>query len=239
MHTTLSALERQVHIWCVDLRSRMLLDRRTLSLSERERATRYRAGHLRDAFVVSRGGLRTLLSKYLGSSPNQIEFAYNDQGKPSLADTSSRLRFNLSHSGKIVVYAFTLDSEIGIDVEEIRRIPEFDSIAERFFNRQEFEDLKRIGHSDLPDAFFRCWVRKEAYIKAVGGGLSIPLDSFQVSLLPDQPAPLVRFPAEETELRNWALYDFSPVPGCAGAIAVRDSNRKFLIQRRWDEESIL
>lgn len=161
-----------------------------LSPDEIARANRFHFAKDKDHYVIGRGILRELLGKYLGQSPADLEFSYGEHGKPALAGANAAggLSFNLSHSGELAVYAFGRRRNLGIDVEQIR--PEFvsEDIAGRYFSTREVDDLLSLPASERVQAFFRCWTRKEAYIKARGAGLQIPLASFFVSLLPGQPA---------------------------------------------------
>ena len=192
---------------------------RTLAEDERVRANRFHFEQHRRHFVVARGFLRVLLARYLDTTPPAVRFAYGPYGKPLLAGESS-LRFNASHSGEWAVYAFVQDHEVGIDVEQIKEDFETEGIAERFFSAGEVETLNTLAAEERPAAFFRCWTRKEAYIKAIGSGLSHPLDSFDVTLAPGEPAALSR--VEEL----WSLFDLDVATNYAGALAVAGSGHR-------------
>ena len=161
-----------------------------LSPEEIARANRFHFEQDRNHYIVGRGLLRELLSKYLDQAPSALEFSYGEHGKPTLAGAaaSSGLSFNLSHSGGLAVYAFARERSLGVDVERVK--PDFASedIARRYFSAREVNDLVTLPIAERTEAFFRCWTRKEAYIKARGEGLRIPLDGFSVSFLPNQPA---------------------------------------------------
>ena len=192
---------------------------RTLAEDERVRANRFHFDQHRRHFVVARGFLRSLLARYLDTTPEAVRFAYGPYGKPIL-DGESSLRFNASHSGDWAVYAFVQDHEVGIDVEHIKKDFETEGIAERFFSAGEVETLNTLAAEERPAAFFRCWTRKEAYIKAIGSGLSHPLDSFDVTLAPGEPAAISR--VEEL----WSLFDLDVAPDYAGALAVASSGHR-------------
>jgi 4'-phosphopantetheinyl transferase len=145
--------------------------RGVLSPDERDRAGRFRFQHLQDSFVLARGALRVLLSRYLGADPASIAFEYAAKGKPGLAPPA-RLRFNLSHSGGVAIYAFTLDCEVGIDVEAIRPVMDMESIARRMFGEGVARDVMSLSPGRREAAFFRHWTRMEACGKASGDGLS-------------------------------------------------------------------
>ena len=220
----------EVHVWSADL------DRlpeaelgEALSADERERARRFRFDRDRRRFTTARGLLRRLLGRYLGRDPAGLRFAYGPRGKPSLGEGHG-LRFNVSHSGGLALLAFAWDRELGVDVEEEREVREAADIARRYFSPREEEELRRLREDQRQAAFFRCWTRKEAFIKATGDGLSRPLDAFDVTLRPGEPARLLRVAGEpEAESRFW-LEDLRPAPGFAGALAVE--GRKAKVVRR-------
>jgi len=224
---------REVHVWFVELAGpgdSVETCFQSLSADERERASRFRFEHLRTAFTLSRGILRVLLGRYLAIEPGRIRFAYGPRGKPRLAFPESRLEFNLAHSGKFAAYAFAVGCEPGVDIEEVRHISEQENIVSRFFSREECEEWMALDAAERDEAFFRCWTRKEAYIKAVGDGLSMPLDSFRVSLRPGVPA-LLTAAAGDPAAGSWSLYTLAPGDGYAGALAVPERGRRVRILR--------
>ena len=188
---------------------------RTLDADERTRAARFHFDNHRRHFVVGRGFLRSLLARYLDVRPEEVRFRYGPYGKPMLEGEhrDSPLRFNASHSGEWAVYGFVQDKEIGVDVEHVKEDIETEGIAERFFSAPEVETLNGLSKEEKPAAFFRCWTRKEAYIKAIGSGLSHPLDTFDVTLAPGEPARLSR-------VEGWSLVDLDVAPDYAAALAV-------------------
>jgi 4'-phosphopantetheinyl transferase len=139
---------------------------------------------------VARGTLRTLLARYLGKQPKELQFVFGREGKPALVPEPAEriLSFNLSHSQDIGIFAFGWNRNIGVDVERVRADVECEDIARHYFSAQEIKSLARLPPQKRTEGFFLCWTRKEAYIKARGGGLQIPLDSFDVSLEPGTPA---------------------------------------------------
>jgi 4'-phosphopantetheinyl transferase len=218
---------REVHIHGIWLKASDIAlahYRSTLSLEERQRAERFSFEKLRRSYTLSRGGLRILLAHYLNCSPNEIELTSGPNGKPALRE-SSRVRFNMSHSGQMALYAFTLDCELGIDVEYLRQLDDPEGIAKRYFSATETSELLSLKSSDRGLAFFRCWTRKEAYIKAIGDGLAIPLDCFQVTLLPGVPARFIQIAAGLGTVGDWTLHHLEPEPGYIGALAYRDAPR--------------
>ncbi len=187
------------------------------------RAERFHFEKFRKNFIVCRGILRMLLSCYLGVEPSHLQFCYGKNGKPALADTFGKgtIHFNLSKSDGVAIYAFNRDCEIGVDIERIRDLSEMDQIAERFFSIRENEVFHVLPKSKRKEAFFNCWTRKEAFIKAVGDGLSWPLDKFDVSLFPGEPARLLRINGNSEETSFWSIQALTPAPNYVAAYAVR------------------
>lgn len=219
---------REVEVWFVELAANPEAEnyfRDFLSADEKERAARFRFAHLTSSFTLARGALRVLLSRYVGAAPGEIRFGYGARGKPYLVWPPAGLGFNLAHSGKLACFAFAAGCEVGVDIEQIRPMRDRDQLVRRFFSREESEEWLTLDESQRGDAFFRCWTRKEAYIKAVGDGLSIPLDSFRVSLRPDEPAALLDVKSAPGEGAKWAIHSLSPGQGYAGALALPDRSR--------------
>ena len=218
---------REVQIWAIWLTASdaaVAYYYSILSLNERHRAERFRFGNLRRSYILSRGGLRILLAHYLGCAPTGIEFSGGPKGKPALRDSSS-IRFNTSHSGEMALYALTVSCELGVDVEQLRTLDDPESIAMRFFSPGEASELLSLNPEDRGTAFFRCWTRKEAYVKAIGDGLTIPLNCFQVTLLPGDPARFIQLAGDTGIARDWTLDHLDLEPGYVGALAYRDCRR--------------
>jgi len=194
-----------------------------LSDAERQRASRFVSDRDRRRFTVARARLRRLLSARLGVRPESVELVYGAHGKPALARcfADSDLRFNVSHSNDVAVYAFSPGREIGIDIESVCVIRDAEDIVARFFSHCERVAYLALDPRDRPLGFFNCWTRKEAFIKALGGGLSHPLDRFDVSLAPGEPAKILRVESTPGGQCGWTLHSFSPGPGLIGAIVVR------------------
>lgn len=215
----------EVHVWRVWLeqpepvrgRLRALLD-----AGEMSRAERFHFARDRDRFVVARGVLRALLGSYLGVGPEALGFEYNSFGKPSLKHEAAAppVRFNLSHSHGLALYAFARDRELGVDVERVRAEFASEEVAECFFSAREAGALRGLRPALRTVAFFNCWTRKEAYIKAIGEGLSHPLESFTVSLAPGEPAALLSVEGDPAQTRHWSLRELEPAPGYVAALAV-------------------
>jgi 4'-phosphopantetheinyl transferase len=195
-----------------------------LSTAERERARRFAFGHDARRFIVGRARLRQLLAARLGLRPESVELVCGARGKPALANPAlhSNLRFNLSRCDDLAVYALSSGREVGIDVEAMRPLPDADAIAARFFSRREHAAYRALDPCDRPLGFFQCWTRKEAFIKALGDGLSRPLDSFDVSLAPGAPAELLRVEPVTGDDRGWRLASFFPAPGFVAAVVAEE-----------------
>jgi 4'-phosphopantetheinyl transferase len=216
----------EVHVWQVALdRTPSQIDRfrRTLATDELARADRFYFQKDRERFIVARGVLRSILGCYLDRTPSSLTFCYSPHGKPALVSEQSRdaLRFNLSHSNGLALYAVVRGREVGVDLEFVRCDLQVEQIAERFFSPHEISRLRALPAALRRFAFFLCWTRKEAYIKARGEGLSLPLDQFDVSLIPGEPAALLRTRPDSDEALRWSLHELTPTPhGYAAAVAV-------------------
>lgn len=218
------ALEGGVHVWCAPLDPPDEVVRRyrtLLAADEGARADRFRFEQHRRQFVVARGVLRTLLGRYLVVDPRRLEFRYGSHGKPELAGAlaESGIRFNVSHSGELALYAVSRGRELGVDVEHVHAMDDALDIAERFFSAAENGVFRSLPVAAREEAFFNCWTRKEAYIKAVGEGLSFPLHAFDVSLAPGEPARLLGAVDREQAAR-WTLRELDPAPGYKAALVV-------------------
>src|SRR5438034_4457070 len=196
-----------------------------LSDAERERASRFLFDRDRDRFIVARACLRQLLAARLGTAPDSVDLVYGAHGKPALAPwyADTDLRFNVSHCDDLTLYAFSCGREIGIDVEAVRRIRDADDIAARFFSQRENRAYRALERRDRPLGFFQCWTRKEAFIKALGDGLSYPLDRFDVSLTPGEPARILRLARAPGDGRRWRMESFAPAAGFVAALVAEDS----------------
>lgn len=213
----------EVHVWRVSLeQSEGVLERfrATLEDHELQRAGRFHFDKHRRHFIVGRGVLRQLLARYLDAESAALRFSYGAYGKPELNGDyrTSRLRFNMSHSHEMALFAFVEDRELGVDVEHVREDFASEDVARRSFSPTEVAVLDALPRDDRVAAFFRCWTRKEAYIKAIGKGLSQPLNEFDVTLAPRQPAALLRAVADNPS--RWLMSDLEVGTDYAGALAV-------------------
>ncbi len=215
--STLSLQTGEVHVWRLELERPAEPLVGLLDTDEFARANRFHFEKDRRHFIAARAFLRVLLGRYLDSDPKQLKFSYGLYGKPALLHAGP-LRFNMSHSHGVALYAFTEGRDVGVDVEYIRADFTTDDIARRFFSPFEVQSLCGLPTEDRVQSFFRCWTRKEAYIKATGRGLSQPLDGFDVTLRPGESAALLRTDAGPHE--HWSMANIDVGPGYAGAVAV-------------------
>jgi 4'-phosphopantetheinyl transferase len=204
----------ELHVW------RASLDRApevaaqleaVLAPDERERATRFYNSRLSARYVVGRGLLRILLGRYAKVPADEVELVYGEHGKPRLAGPGPW--FNLAHSGPQALYAFCSSAEVGVDVEIANPDRANRRVAERFFAPGEVERLLSLPEALQPRAFLSCWTRKEAFIKARGDGLSLALDSFEVTLTPSEPPAVVRTAWSAQEPEEWTVVDLSDPGG--------------------------
>jgi 4'-phosphopantetheinyl transferase len=219
----------EVHVFCACLdqpASRLQELAQTLSESERIRAERFHFEKDRKRFIIARGLLRTILGCYLDIEPSRVQFSYGSYGKPALGETSgsSGLRFNLSHSHFLALYAVTREREIGVDIEHVRPMPEAEQIVKRFFSARENAVFCALPPSQKDEAFFNCWTRKEAYLKAIGSGLAQPLDQIEVTLTLGEPARLLNIPGATHTAEHWSLQHLTPASSYVGAVAVEGHN---------------
>ncbi|MCI0625349.1 MAG: 4'-phosphopantetheinyl transferase superfamily protein [Acidobacteria bacterium] len=213
----------EIHVWPAALvagNSSIERWEESLSQDERQRAERFRFVGDRTEFVIARGILRFLIGSYLQIEPAEVQFAYTSFGKPRLHPCLGQeaLRFNLSHSHRRAVYGFAYERELGIDLEYIPPDWTDFQIADQFFSQRESEQLRSLSGTAQKEAFFRCWTRKEAYIKARGEGLSLGLDQFDVSLLPAEPAALLNVRTQPREVDRWCMKEVTVGPNYAAAL---------------------
>lgn len=213
-----------VHVWCMPLdvpQHEADSLRAVLSDDELQRADRFLSPDHRRRFVVGRARLRQVLASYLNESAERIRFQYGRLGKPALAAPwcESRIHFNVSNSHEMALCALAMDRELGVDVEHIRPLDNFDGLAERYYAPCELETLRSLPEEQRLTGFFNCWTRKEALLKAVGTGLSFPLDRVVVTLVPDEPARLLSFHGQPGSASQWWLEGLQPASGYVAAVA--------------------
>jgi 4'-phosphopantetheinyl transferase len=215
----------EVHVWKAVLQSpsAVILDLwQTLSPDEKQRALKFHFQRECDRFIVSRGLLRAILSCYLSQAPDQIRFAYNEFGKPALRNIVGHgsLEFNLSHADNLALFAISQRRRVGIDVERMRADLANPTVAKHFFSASEQDDLETLPPEEWQRGFFTCWTRKEAFVKAQGEGLSIPLTQFDVSLLPEEAAALLTVRNCGTDASKWSLREIPVGSDYVAALAV-------------------
>lgn len=216
--------EKTIHFWYCNFdnnREQLEAHYTLLSKDEKERSSKFKFEKDRECYVLSRGILRCLLGNYLNVKPEDIKFKYTSYGKP-LLNFESDLKFNISHSGNMAAFAFFKNQEIGVDIERIKDDFDVLELAQNFFSTKEIEVLKNQPKKDLNTAFFRCWTRKESFIKAEGSGLSFPLDKFTVSLVHNKPAELLETQWNLKEKDEWQLFSFIPSEAYIAAVAVKN-----------------
>jgi 4'-phosphopantetheinyl transferase len=236
LETQTALPDDEVHLWRVDLAVVAKPEQQwqqILSTDERTRAARFHFPKDRQYFTATRALLRIILGSYVGCDPTELSFHYSAKEKPSLDRTSNRtlnpasshsesqVEFNVSHSGDAALLAFSRGRVLGIDVEQLRENFDHAAIARRFFSEQEQTQLAELPSSERHLGFFRCWTRKEAYIKAQGAGLSLPLDQFDVSLKPGELNALLSTRPDETEAAQWSLQEVPAGEGYVAALCVR------------------
>lgn len=226
-----------VHIWAASLdrtpgESERL--RALLSEDELERAARFKFDMLARRFIAGRGILRSLIGAYIQMAPADLRFRY-DAGKPSLAtQPPAPLHFNLAHADDLAIYAVTRSSPVGIDVERVAPLPDATDIAANYFAPGEIRRLA-TAH-DTAESFYRCWTRKEAFVKALGDGLAYDLDRFEVTLAAGDPARLLSVEDDAAEAAAWSLQHLDPAEGFVGALAVRGPLAD-IVCRTWEADS--
>jgi 4'-phosphopantetheinyl transferase len=214
--------EKEAHVWRADLNLNEGFQNSFLNLlsaDEKNRAKKFRFAKDSQNFIVARGILRLLIGKYLEINPAEVSFQYSEFGKPSIAHNNS-LQFNISHSQNIALFAFTKKFNIGIDVEFVNPNIEVKEIATSFFSTNEIKNLLALPEQQQTLGFFYCWTRKEAFIKAVGEGLSFPLDKFEVSLEPNKPAKLLATDWQPKDVAKWSIYSLSPKANFVGSLVI-------------------
>lgn len=228
-----------VHVWraIVDVPlTRLQVYQETLSPDEQERAQRFKGSRHRRRFTAARGILRHILARYLRQSPRDIHFESGPFGKPLLQNpVGPSLHFNVSHSRQWAVYAVSRDLEVGIDLEEDRDSLDYAGLAERICNPEEFTVFQNLSQAEQRAAFFRCWTRKEAFVKALGHGFSFPLQNVTVTFTSDDPPRILNLQLNLSGTgsppEDWSLFNLPLGQGFLGALAV--AGRPSLV-RGWD-----
>ena len=220
--------ENEVHLWRIELDAIAQAESRwrdVLSPDEIARADRFHLARDRQTFTATRAWLRILLGRYADSDPKVLSFSYGKQEKPALggAQSASQIQFNVSHSGLKAILAFARRRVVGVDVEQVRDNFDHEALARRFFSPAEQEALAALPPGEKCEGFFRCWTRKEAYLKAHGLGLSLALDSFDVALAPGERQALLATRPDRDEARRWSLCEVDAGSGYQAALCVNGS----------------
>jgi 4'-phosphopantetheinyl transferase len=206
-----------------------------ISTEEHRKANAYRFDRLRRRYIVSHGMLRMILGNYLDLEPADIPFGFEPNGKPQLAGSvANGLSFNMAHAQELMLVAVTDGRAVGVDLEFCRPIPEADQIAARYFSTAEYADYQNLDLDDRVNGFYRCWTRKEAFLKATGSGLSFPLDRFRVSLSPREPARLIDVTGDAQMVGQWYLAELRPASGYIAALAVESRTPRVMCWQ-WSE----
>lgn len=220
--SNLTLTDDETHVWraeldCENADLQQLFD--LLTPDEQQKAARFHFEKDRNHYGAARGLLRSILSSYLSQDPRNLRFTYNPYGKPAL--DSGLLQFNVSHSHGLALYAVARYHPVGIDLEHMRTDFGWRQIVEQYFSERELKALIQLPESQQCRAFFDGWTRKEAFIKAKGQGLSIPLNQFDVSLSPAEPVALLHTQWDPSEATQWTLHALNPGENYAGAIAIQ------------------
>jgi len=226
LETRIALPENEVHLWRIDLASAAKGEQKweqVLSADERARALRFHFSQDRQYFTATRALLRIILAGYVDANSTELVFHYSEKEKPSLisVQSGSHVEFNVSHSGAVALLAFARGRALGVDVEQLRENFDHAAIARRFFSEQEQRELVALAPSERYHGFFRCWTRKEAYIKAQGAGLSLPLHEFDVSLKPGDGIALLSTRPDNAEAAKWSLQEVPAGDGYVAALCVR------------------
>ena len=216
---TLEIKNGQIHIWHIPLcqpQPVVMRLRQLLTADEQQRADKFYLRRDTDHYIVGRGALRSILANYVGLPAAAISIEYGQYGKPVL--TNQPIKFNLSHSGDIALLGISKQYEIGVDIEFMRDIRDAEAIVERFFSFNERATFQRTPYAQRRSVFYNGWTRKEAFIKAIGRGLSYPLDAFDVSIGEDESPALLRIADPTMSASQWCLRSFEPEQGYKAAI---------------------
>ncbi|WP_282123523.1 4'-phosphopantetheinyl transferase family protein [Algibacter mikhailovii] len=215
----------QLHTWVLYfdvLEEKKTFLKKFLSQDEIIKASKFRFDKDKNCSIITRGALRLLSGMYLNMSPENIIFKYGDYGKPDF-EMETELKFNVSHSGNMAIIGFVLNKDIGVDIEKIKYDFEVMDIVDNYFSQLEIESLKKLPVQEHNQGFYRCWTRKESFIKAKSQGLSFALDSFSVSLDSDDKAQLLETHWNPDEKESWRLFSFSPDTDYLGGVTVQST----------------
>ena len=232
-------LTEDVHVWSASLdvpEDVLHVLQQTLDSDERIRAGRFYFEQDRSRFIVCHGLLRAILASYLNIEPDRLQFDYTSNGKPFLIQKyrDKALQFNLAHSHELALYAFTVDRRIGVDVERIYSFAKSSQLARRILSKQERAELYRSPQDEKLETLFRYWTCKEAYVKATGEGLTLPLEKIHLSLMQESKARMISINRSVREASRWSLRELHPVPGFAAALVIEGIDYR-LNQWQWPQ----
>jgi 4'-phosphopantetheinyl transferase len=218
-----------LHVWTVSLEADeevLAASLAALSPAEIDRARRFAGDERRVRFVLFHGVLRSLLGAYTGRLPGRIDIEHGSHGKPRLREPAS-LHFNSSNGGDVAMYALARDGEVGVDVERLAPLGQsLEATARSCCCDAEMAELGSLPREERLAAFLRAWTRKEAYVKAIGRGLAIPLDRVHVSLVPRDAPRVIRVAARDGGASTWTLHHLEPTADCIAAVAYRGARRE-------------
>ncbi|MFD1162101.1 4'-phosphopantetheinyl transferase family protein [Hwangdonia seohaensis] len=223
LQTPIELTPKTIHTWVVNVNYvTPIIEnlKHLIDMDEKQKASKFRFKKDQNIFIIARGALRFLSAFYLNMDAKEIEFKYGEYGKPEY-NFDSDLKFNISHSGEIIVLSFVKNFEIGVDIEKIKDNFDVFEIASNFFSTLEIETLKKVPKEKQVEYFYRCWTRKESFIKAKSVGLSFPLDSFSVCIHSDKKTELLETKWDAAEKHQWKLFTFSRQPDYLGAISIK------------------
>jgi 4'-phosphopantetheinyl transferase len=219
-----------IDVWTVNLDAPSDICVSLLSDDEQTQAARFRFETHGRRFICGRAALRMLLGWYLDADPIEMQFGYGPNGKPFLRNPGKTLSFNVTHCEGLALIAIgRSETHIGVDVERVRWLPDFDELVSRFFSKREAELFGGLRPEHKPAAFFNLWTRKEAWLKATGQGICAALGRVEVTFLPGEPARLLSLP--DSPISNWRLRDFSPADGVVAAVAARTADFRVRVHR--------
>lgn len=230
--------DSEVHLWRIifdDAISHLQSLNNLLSADEKIRAGRYCFEKDRDRFIITRGLLRVILGRYLTVEPQGIYFDYNAYGKPGLNANKIRgeFQFNVSHSDSMALIGVSRNQKVGVDIEKMRPDVDMFLIAERFFSEQEIAKLKTIAEDSRQKTLWEFWACKEAFVKAIGRGLSFPLDEFDIFEAVEKTVFLTR----QLDTRDeWSIVKCNPYFHYAGALVVEGALK---VLHCWDAQGII
>jgi 4'-phosphopantetheinyl transferase len=233
----LNLAENEVHVWSASLNQPAPSIQRLIHVLSSDEQIRAKNLHFEKHwrhFIAARGILRTILGEYMSIGAGEVQFTYGLKGKPALHRScgDDTLCFNLSHSHEFVIYAVTRSREIGVDLEYFRHITDIEQIAKRFFSSTENDYFQKLPNNMKQESFFNCWTRKEAYLKAIGTGLTRLQEPFDVSIMPGEPAMFLNVSDDPQETLRWTLKAIHPAPNYIGALAVKGNGLR-LCHWRW------